>query len=94
MPDFDLKYRLVPGPLESRVSGDEVIILNPASGAYFSLDGVGDLVWRQLRAGPRSLDEIVDAVRSEYEVDAPTCRGDVRSLLEELTEAGLVTTDA
>lgn len=68
----------------------EVVILHLDDGVYYGLNGVGTRIW-QLLEQPRTLDEIVDVIVSEFDVDRQRCDEDVRSLLAELAERGLVT---
>ena len=60
-----------------RITWDEIdgetLIIDTESGYYYSLDGVGSVVWRMLAAGA---DEgaIVERIVGEYDADAPTVR--------------------
>ena len=67
----------------------ETVILDPTSGRYFSLDGVGTRVWEMLEQST-SLRTMVAAITSEYDVDAATCEHDLRALLEQLEAKELV----
>jgi hypothetical protein len=67
----------------------EVIILDPGSNRYFSLDGVGGVVWKLLQA-PAQVAELRDAVVERYDVTPDVALGDLRSLLADLIAAGLV----
>jgi hypothetical protein len=80
----------------NRVTWDEIdgetLIINVETGYYFSLDGVGSLVWRMLTEG---LDErdMVARIVSEYDVDEATARDDLQALIaalagEELVDGG------
>ncbi len=71
----------------------EVVILDPTSGRYYSLDGVGARVW-ELLSGSTNLATLLEAIQSEYHVDAATCERDVRALLDDLIAQGLVRVDA
>jgi hypothetical protein len=77
-----------PQPVSVTNAG-EAIILDPASNRYYSLDGVGELVWRLLQQQTR-LPDLCEAVLAEFEVDPDEARRDVRALIDELLEAGLV----
>lgn len=66
-----------------------VVILDPVSGHYFGLEGVSVRAW-ELLAGSASLATLVSIITAEYEVDHATCERDLRRLLEELAERGLV----
>ena len=72
----------------------ESVILNLDQGVYFGLDGVGARVWELLQE-PTTPAAIADRVAAEYDVEAERCAADLRELLAELAEAGLVeVTDA
>ena len=66
------------------------VVLDPASGHYFGLEGVGVRVW-QLLAQPVTLVRLVETITDEFEVDAATCERDLRALLDDLLGRGLVT---
>ncbi|MBA2665782.1 MAG: PqqD family protein [Trueperaceae bacterium] len=67
----------------------ETVILDPASGKYFGLDGVGTRVWELLQTAP-TYGTVVATIVDEYDVDADTCERDVRALLVDLRDRGLV----
>lgn len=69
---------------------DDTVILDTASGRYFSLEGVGSTLWEVLQQ-PRSFGELLSAVVERYDVGAERAERDVRGLLTKLEEAGLVT---
>ena len=79
----------IPDPVMARAVGDELVILDLASGAYFGLDGVGMLVWHALSAG-KSLAETCAAVLDEYEVARESIEADIVALVEDLVAKGLV----
>lgn len=76
-----------------RIAWDEIdgelLIINVETGYYFSLDGVGSLIWRMLADG---VDErhMVARVMSEYEVDESTARDDLHELVDALAAEELV----
>jgi hypothetical protein len=53
------------------------------------LNEVGAHVW-ELLAQPRSVQEIEQRLLDEYDVDSETCRSQVRTLLTNLYEIGLI----
>lgn len=67
----------------------EAVILDIDSGNYYGLDGVGARVWELLER-PRTLGEICDVVLDEYEVSREVAESDIRGLIAELGEKGLV----
>lgn len=69
--------------------GDEVAILNSATGTYFGLDPVGSRIWCLVAEG-KSLEEIVSIVLLEYQVDESRIRSDVGELIDQLVARSLV----
>lgn len=69
---------------------NDTVILDTASGKYFSLEGVGSTLWEALRE-PQSFGELLETVLETYDVEAETAERDVSALLSNLEEAGLVT---
>jgi hypothetical protein len=67
----------------------EAVILSLKTGKYYGLDEVGAKIWTLIQE-PRSLGELVDAIRLEFEVEAVRCRQDLCVLIQTLTEVGLV----
>lgn len=87
-----LRYTTSDDFLQSSSTDSSVVLLH--NGTYYSLEDTGAVIWRSLGGGPRTLNEIVDAVRDIYAIDAATVRKDVSQLLAELMESGLVRTHA
>src|SRR5207253_302514 len=73
----------------SRRGEDTVILLDPESGEYFTLDDVGGRIW-ELCDGSRTVEEIAETIASEYDAPAERVRADVIELLGELRESRLV----
>ena len=67
----------------------EAVILNLADGVYYGLNPAGAHVW-QLLERPHTLAELRDALVAEFEVEPAVAETDLRVLLEELQERGLV----
>jgi hypothetical protein len=55
----------------------------------FSLNAVGAVVWEALDQ-PRSVEELVERVVTEFEVEPTVALGDVHSFLEQLESKQLV----
>ena len=69
--------------------GNELMALDAEGGNCFGFNAVATDVWRQL-ASPKSFGEIHGTLLAEYEVDAEQCRAELRELLDDLVEKGLV----
>ncbi len=67
----------------------ETVILNLSRGTYFGLNDAGTIVWQALQR-PATIADLRDAVVREFEVAAEVAEADVRSLLAEMIDAGLV----
>jgi hypothetical protein len=89
-PPFSDESRVVAS--KDQVSCDlagEAAILNLQTGVYFGLDPVGADIWKLLQE-PRTVGQIRDAMLALYEVDPPTLDEDIRILLNQLAEHGLI----
>ncbi len=69
--------------------GDEVAVLHLKAGMYYGLDAVGARIWSLIQE-PRTVEEIRDALLSEYEVEPERCESDLIALLQSLADAELV----
>lgn len=69
--------------------GDGVAILDTASNKYFSLNSVGQFIWKQL-SSPVTTTDIIARVSSEYGVQPSQCADDVRKLLDDLAAHKLI----
>jgi pyrroloquinoline quinone biosynthesis protein D len=70
--------------------GDEdIVVLDPSNGNYFSLDEVGGRVW-ELCNGERSAGQIAETLAKEYDAPTGEIERDVLELLEELRREGLL----
>lgn len=69
--------------------GDEVVILGLKDSVYYGLNNVGTRVWQLLQT-PHTIDDVVNAVVTEYEVTRETAEADVGALLADLHARGLV----
>ena len=74
----------------AREVGGETMLLDIVSGAYFSLDAVGGLVWQALEDGA-SLAEVCDRIEAVYDVDRNQLEPAILTLVDQLIEQGLVT---
>jgi hypothetical protein len=72
--------------------GDESVLLNLDNDRYYGLDDVGTKMW-QMMAEHGDIDTVVDRLLTEYagQTDAPTVRRDLGTLINKLTEAGMLT---
>lgn len=75
----------------SRRLGEETVLLDLSGGVYYSLDEVGGFVWQELHR-PRTLAECCQVVAERFEVTPRDCEADLRQLLAELLDRGLIET--
>jgi hypothetical protein len=73
--------------------GDELVLLDSATGKYFTLNRVGGRMW-ELLATSRSATDLAECLSAEFElptgVDAGTLQRDVMHMLDELRKSGLL----
>jgi Coenzyme PQQ synthesis protein D (PqqD) len=77
---------------KDQVSSDlagETAILNLKNGVYYGLDPVGSRIWSLVQE-PTTFAEIRDALLGHYDVEKVTLESDIRDLLNQLAEHGLV----
>jgi len=67
----------------------ETVLLDLHSGVYYGLDAIGTRMWNLLM-DRRTLDEACAIMAGEYDVAADVLVRDLRDLLGELLERGLV----
>jgi PqqD family protein of HPr-rel-A system len=68
---------------------DEIVLLNPATRAVFTLNPTGREIWNCI-AGPATVAEIVTALTARFAVDEEKATRDVRAVLDDLAASGLV----
>ena len=68
---------------------EELIILNTTLGCYYGLDRVGKRIWNLLQE-PIQISAIRDVLIGEYDVDRKCCARDLRALLQDLAQNGLI----
>jgi hypothetical protein len=70
--------------------GEELVLLNMATGSYYSLNRLGSTIWR-LVSDHKSHTDIVAILHDDYDVDKFTASTEVRQFLDNLARAGLIT---
>ncbi len=88
MADSETRFRVAPH-VASRHLDETTILAELRDGAYFELDAVGSVIWKELAEGAR-LEELVATVTSAFDVDEATARADVQAFLADLVERGLI----
>jgi fermentation-respiration switch protein FrsA (DUF1100 family) len=72
-----------PDEVAAKVVQGEAIIINLATGVYYSMTGVGAAAWGLLEA-TGDVARTVETLCVSYNVDAARCRGEVERLVAEL----------
>lgn len=70
--------------------GDDLVLLNSRSGEMFALNEAGRCIWYALGGGQAAA---AAALIDAFDVTPERARADVRALVNELVEAGLVPAD-
>lgn len=83
------RLRVSQPDVAARVIDGEAIIINLATGVYYSLDDVGGVIWALLERGA-SLGETAAAVANRYRIPADQARADVERLALELFQEKLL----
>ena len=83
-------YQRKQGLLATELNDGEVVMLDVERGEYFGCEGVSKTIWDALEE-PRTVDELVTQVKTEYPDAPPEAAGDVQAFVEELHQNALVT---
>lgn len=75
------------GVMSTELDG-QAVLMHVEQGTYFGLNDVGALIWKKM-SEPVSVETLIEAVLSEFDVDAETCRCDVTALIEQFHGADL-----
>ena len=89
MPDSLAGQIRKPDAVLVRQLGNESVLLNLESEAYFGLDEVGTRMWAALEH-TASLQQAFEVLADEYEVEPEQLRADLARFVEQLAESGLV----
>lgn len=67
----------------------EIMLLNPNNGQYYSFNKVGAYIWKLLDK-PITFKEIVITLENKFEVDKIKCEADTKKFLTSLLEKKLI----
>lgn len=67
----------------------EAIIINLVTGVYYSMQGIGGVIWSMIEER-RSVASMLEQIVASYDVDRDTARADLDAVLEQLAADGLV----
>lgn len=86
---FTCPYHVTTNQIEG-----ELVALNLETSFYYGVDGIGTQIWRLLIDENMTITQAVSKLLEEYDVNAETCRGEVRAFVEQLLNARLLETVA
>lgn len=84
-----MRYQVNSPQVINETIDGEAIMINLATGAYYSLDRVGGDVWTVLEHGA-TVDDVVTALQGRYEGSAAEMTSGVRSLVDQLVAEELI----
>lgn len=87
--DDSARHELNQGTAAGKVVEGEAIVINAATGRYYSLDDAACVAWVHLSAGA-SVGETVAAILARYDAEAEAVRSDLVALIEALVAADLL----
>lgn len=87
--DLDTRVRPNKQDVAAKVLDGEAIMINLAEGTYYSLDGVGGLVW-ELIESMHTLRHIVDVITQRFQIPPEAAGTDVQRLVQEMLDEGIV----
>jgi len=86
-------YRKNPDVVYRVIAGEAILIPisreTQGAGRMLTLNETGAFIWERLD-GEHRLEEILEAIRTEFEVEEETARRDLLELISSLEEAGAV----
>lgn len=85
------RYRVPEDILFQELSG-EAVLLNLASGQYYSLDEIGTRMWALLTEHGE-IEPVIASLLGEYQVTEQQLRSDLEKLVSEFTAQGLLIRD-
>ena len=80
---------IIPDQVVTRQVGDETVLLNLESGAYFGLDPVGSR-FLELLATEGALNAVIARMMEEFEVSEAQLEADLLRLTDEMLASGLL----
>ncbi len=83
------RFRPNPDVLTQKLPEGEVVLLHMGSEVYFGLDPVGARMWEAL-ADTGDIEAVSSQLADEFEVEQDRLLSELRQLIAELTEAGLL----
>jgi hypothetical protein len=67
----------------------KAVVKDPQNDLFFPMDEVGTIIWDMID-GVNSINDIVSAITSEYDVSTDVAQKDTETFIKELFELGLI----
>ncbi len=83
------KFRLNEPQVTAKVMDGEAVIIHLVTGVYYSMDGIGSVVWEGLTSG-RDARTIIDGIASRYDIGRDVAQADIGRLIGELVAQDLL----
>jgi Coenzyme PQQ synthesis protein D (PqqD) len=83
------RYALASRDVVARVIDGEAIIINLATGLYYSTRGAGAVIWEGIETG-QAIGEIVTSVCRQFSVRPDVAEGHIRDIIGELLKEELI----
>lgn len=83
------RFELNSAEIVAEVIGGEAVVINLASGIYYSLDGAGGLAWAMLAAG-HSRAAVAEAIASRYGIPAEQAATELGALIADIEGENLM----
>ena len=87
-----MRYRVNAPQVSSETIEGETIIIDFISGAYFSTDKIGTVIWGKIKAG-LSTDKIVAGIKQRYPDQAEKCGQAIVAFIAQLESEKIVVPD-
>ena len=87
--DLTVNYTIDKNNITYRVIDGEAVILNLDKGYYYSLNEVGTRIWEAIDK-KKSLNEMLDSLKEEYQVPAEQLKSDLLGLIKDLEKEELL----
>ncbi len=72
----------------AEMDGD-LVMMSIENGEYYGIGGVGTRIW-ELLDQPTTIQQLVETIKTEFDIQEDRCRDDVLSFSEKLFELGLI----
>jgi hypothetical protein len=76
----------------SRIVEGEAVVLTPVDGCILTLNATATRIWERLEA-PATLGELVELLRTEFDVEAAQARDDAARFVDALLKRGMLEMD-